>query len=420
MFDDIHKKLIVKLAAVWIFLSFVIGAAVYFVEHEKIDDFVVALAEGDSKDFIADAVQYLDNPTPSHEAALRKKSRESLANGGFSIIELYDKDKKQVIELSQEGVEDIETEINKRSHKRLMTDATRYETLHIGDMMFVRVMTPLITAGGGIAGYFEGAYRVEPGIMKDIRKRVVYSLIQVVIAVLITTIVLYPVIIALNKGLIGYSIDLSNANMGMLEVLGNAIAKRDSDTNAHNYRVTLYAFRLAEAIGLSREEIRELVKGAFLHDVGKIAISDNILLKPGKLTAEEFEVMKTHVVHGEEIVGSYAWLKDAVKVIRNHHEKYSGAGYMNGLAGSAIPVTAKVFAVIDVFDALTSRRPYKEPFTFEKSMRIVNEGRGTHFDPGILDEFNKIAETLYRDIHEADEKYLRDELRELIDKYFNG
>jgi len=420
MFGNIHKKLILRLTLVWFFLSLLIGAVVYFAEHEKINDFVVALAEDDSKDFIADEMKYLDNHTPSNIAILRQKTQERLLTGGFSIVEFYDKDKKLVIELSKKGFEKLELEMNKLKHTLLMTDTTQYQKIHIDNQMFVRVITPVKTTNGRIAGYFEGAYRVEPHIMKDINGRVLFSLIQVVITVLISTVVLYPIIIALNKSLHKYAIDLSNANIGMLEVLGNVIAKRDSDTNEHNYRVTIYAIRLAEALGLNREDIQGLVKGAFLHDVGKIAISDNILLKPGKLTDEEFEKMKTHVVYGEEIIGSYAWLQDAAKTVRNHHEKYSGTGYMNGLKGDAIPVTAKTFAVIDVFDALTSSRPYKEPFTFEKSMQIVNEGRGKHFDPVILDGFNKIAQSLYNEIHGADEKYLKDALRELINKYFNA
>lgn len=422
MFNNIHKKLVLRLALAWCFLSLLIGAAVYFLEHEKIDEFVVSLAEDDSKSFIDDAVKYLDNLTPSNEAILQQKTQEYLLSGGFFTVEFYNKDKKKIIELSRKEFEKFVAEINKLKkliHTHLMLDKTQYEKIYIADQMFIRVITPLKKTNGTIVGYFEGEYRVEPRIMNDIKGRVLFSLMQVIITVLISTVVLYPIIIALNKSLIRYSIDLSDANMGMLEVLGNAIAKRDSDTNDHNYRVTLYSFRLAEALGLDREKIQELVKGAFLHDVGKIAISDNILLKPGKLTEEEFEIMKTHVVHGEEIIGSYSWLKDAVRVARNHHEQYSGNGYMNGLRGDAIPVTARIFALIDVFDALTSKRPYKEPFTFEKSMNIVNEGKGTHFDPVILDEFNKIAQSLYNKIHGADEKYLRDALRELINKYFN-
>ncbi|HIJ91288.1 MAG: HD domain-containing protein [Desulfobulbaceae bacterium] len=418
MFGNIHRKLILRLALVWLVLSVVMGSLIYFTEHERIDGFVVSLAESESKKIITDQMQYLVNPSPENFAILRRKSQDNLMTGGFSVIEFYDRDKKTIVELSRKDTEGLVPKMELLKHERLMTASTQYEKFHIDSLMFVRVMTPLKATDGRIVGFFEGAYQVEPRIMKDIRSRVLFSLIQVVITVLVSTVVLYPIIIALNKGLIKYSLDLSRANMGMLEVLGSAIAKKDSDTNEHNYRVTIYAVRLAEAMHINSEDIQELVKGAFLHDVGKIAISDSILLKPGKLTEEEFEVMKTHVVHGEEIIGSYAWLQSAVNVVRNHHEKYSGEGYMNGLKGEAIPVTARIFAVIDVFDALTSKRPYKEAFSFEKAMQIINEGRESHFDPAILDVFSKISRSIYLEINEADDDYLRAAVREIVNRYF--
>lgn len=420
MFGNLHRKLIIRLALAWLLLSVVIGTGIYLIEHEKIDGFVAGLAANELKKFIADEMKYLDNLIPSNVTILRLKSQERLSAEGFSIIGIYDENKKQIIELFREDTEKLKFKMNLLKHDRLMTENVQYEKFHIDDQMFVMVLTPLKTTDGRIVGYFEGAYRVDPRIMKDISERVLFSLIQVVITVLIATVVLYPIIIALNKGLIKYSIDLSKANMGMLEVLGSAIAKRDSDTNIHNYRVTIYAVRLAEAMHLNREEVQALVKGAFLHDVGKIAISDNILLKPGKLTEEEFEIMKTHVEHGVEIIGSYAWLQDAEKVVRYHHEKFSGTGYGNGLKGDGIPVAAKIFAVIDVFDALTSKRPYKEPFSFEKSMHIINEERGKHFDPVILDVFNGVCRFMFDEIHGADEAYLRATVQKLINKYFDS
>jgi len=418
MSDSIHKQLILRLALAWVLLSVVIGSVIYFIEQEKIDDFVVALAETESNKFIADEIQYLDNLTPSNRDVLSKNAHEHLVSGSFIVIEFYDRNKKQVIEHSRKDAEEIESKMNLIKHENLMTDTTQYAKIYIDNKMFLRVVTPLKRVDGNIVGFFEGIYHVEPIIINNIKDRVVFSLLQVIITILIATMVLYPVIIALNKDLIKYSMDLSNANMGMLEVLGNAIAKRDSDTNEHNYRVTIYAIRLAEIMALNRKDIQELVKGAFLHDVGKIAISDNILLKPDKLTEAEFEVMKTHVIHGEDIIGSYAWLADAVNVVRNHHEKYAGTGYMNGLKGAAIPVTAKIFSAVDVFDALTSKRPYKEPFSFEKSMEIINEGRGEHFDPVVIDAFNRIIRPVYDEIYESDEKYLRDTVRKIINRYF--
>jgi putative nucleotidyltransferase with HDIG domain len=212
--------------------------------------------------------------------------------------------------------------------------------------------------------------------------------------------------------------DLSQANIRMLEVLGNAIAKRDSDTHAHNYRVTVYAIRLAERVGIDVEQIKCLVKGSFLHDVGKIAIRDTILLKPGKLTEEEFEVMKTHVVHGADIIRGYEWLDEALDVVTDHHEKYDGSGYMHGLKGDEIPINARIFAISDVFDALTSKRPYKDALPVEKALEIMKAGRGSHFDPSMFDQFLSIAAEIHGLVNSADEKKLNVELGRIMASYF--
>ena len=207
----------------------------------------------------------------------------------------------------------------------------------------------------------------------------------VIAIVFLVTALLYPVILHLMRRIADYSASLLDANLETIAVLGSAIARRDSDTDAHNYRVTLYAVRIGEAVGLSAAEMRTLLKGSFLHDVGKIGIPDNILLKPGRLDEPEFNVMKTHVNHGIEIVERSSWLRDSVDVIKFHHEKYSGGGYPENISGEQIPVTARIFAITDVFDALTSARPYKKPLSFEESMEILDQGRGTHFDPVLLD-----------------------------------
>lgn len=197
-------------------------------------------------------------------------------------------------------------------------------------------------------------------------------------------------------------------------MLGSAIAKRDSDTNIHNFRVTLYSVRLGEKLHLSQSAMQGLIKGAFLHDVGKIAIPDAILLKPGKLTVEEFTIMKTHVSHGGDIIRSYDWLKDADEVVRCHHEKFDGSGYPQGLVGEEIPLNARIFAVADVFDALTSRRPYKEPFSVAASIAIIEEARGSHFDPVVADLFLTQAEMLFQEICNEKEAVLHDKLEGCI------
>ncbi|MGE0042650.1 MAG: HD domain-containing phosphohydrolase [Vicinamibacterales bacterium] len=211
---------------------------------------------------------------------------------------------------------------------------------------------------------------------------------------------------------------LLEANIEMLEVLGSAIAKRDSDTSVHNYRVTLLALAIAEAAGLDRAARQALVKGSFLHDVGKIAISDAILLKPGRLDREEFETMKTHVVHGTDIVSRYAWLRDALDIVRHHHERVDGTGYPDGLAGEAIPLNARIFAIADVFDALTSERPYKRAFTLDEALQTMRQDRGRHFDARLFDLFDGLAPHLYQRISQADPAALVDELRQQMRRSF--
>jgi response regulator RpfG family c-di-GMP phosphodiesterase len=163
--------------------------------------------------------------------------------------------------------------------------------------------------------------------------------------------------------------------------------------------------------------IRRLIKGAFLHDVGKIGVRDYVLLKPGRLDEAEFEIMKTHVTHGLDIIKRSEWLRDAGEVIGGHHEKYAGDGYYGRLQKEAIPLTARIFAIADVFDALTSERPYKKPMTVEESIAILKQGAGQHFDPGLVARFATIAVDLHaRFAH--DYEAARKELAGIIERYF--
>jgi HD-GYP domain-containing protein (c-di-GMP phosphodiesterase class II) len=236
--------------------------------------------------------------------------------------------------------------------------------------------------------------------------------------VLLTTLVLYPVIISLHRNVMKFTRDLLQGNIELMEVLGGAIAKRDSDTNIHNYRVSIYAVRLAEAAQIDADTIRELIAGAFLHDVGKIGISDNILLKPAKLSEAEFEVMKTHVTLGVDILAKSNWLKSARDVVEFHHEKFNGGGYVRGLSGEAIPISARVFAIVDVFDALTSKRPYKNAMPFEESMAILRRDSGSHFDPRLVAVFESIAAALHLEISAAADAAVEQKLQALIAEYF--
>jgi HD-GYP domain-containing protein (c-di-GMP phosphodiesterase class II) len=254
----------------------------------------------------------------------------------------------------------------------------------------------------------------------EMRSAVLHSVMIVVSIVFGVAAVLYPVILRLTRRLADYSTHLLDANLETLAVLGSAIAKRDADTDAHNYRVSLYAARLAEKIDLGAEDMRGLIKGSFIHDVGKIGIPDSVLHKPGPLNEEEYRVMQTHVAMGVDIVRRAAWLQDSVPVVAAHHEKFAGGGYPQGTRADDIPLVARIFAIADVFDALTSKRPYKNPFGFEETMQILHQGRGVHFDPELLDAFAGIAAELHEKYARGEEGNLRQELVAVVGRYFSA
>lgn len=174
-----------------------------------------------------------------------------------------------------------------------------------------------------------------------------------------------------------------------LEVLSKAAEYKDPETASHIARVSHYSKLLARAYGLSEEEQEIIYYAAPLHDIGKIGIKDDILLKPGKLSAEEFEDMKTHTIKGGDILKdkTNSFLVAGKIIALTHHEKYNGKGYPLGLKGEDIPLYGRIVAVADVFDALTSVRPYKEAWSFERALGLLVEEKDQHFDAKLVDYF---------------------------------
>ena len=171
--------------------------------------------------------------------------------------------------------------------------------------------------------------------------------------------------------------------------LGRAAEFRDPETGAHILRMANYSRLIASALGLSVEEQQLILKAAPMHDIGKLGTPDHILLKPGRLTPEEFEIMKQHAIIGYQILkdSTSTVLQAGAEIARAHHEKFDGSGYPNGLRGESIPLHGRIVAVADVFDALTSGRPYKKAWELGGARELLREGSGSHFDPCCVDAF---------------------------------
>jgi response regulator RpfG family c-di-GMP phosphodiesterase len=173
--------------------------------------------------------------------------------------------------------------------------------------------------------------------------------------------------------------------------LAKAAEYRDPETGSHIHRMAHYSKHIAGQLGLPAEQQHLLLESAPMHDIGKVGTPDMILLKPGRLTTEEFAIMKHHAVIGYEILNASKspLLKLAAEIAYTHHERFDGSGYPRGLAGEAIPIFARIVAVADVFDALTSERPYKKAWETEKALQFLQEGSGTHFDPDCVAAFSR-------------------------------
>lgn len=418
MYRNINVAIATRLCAAWLLLSLVLGGTVYFLERAKIGDYVRDLALTESAEFgnaVADLI------AAGVDANTQQRLLD-MANGliaqHFSVVEIYDTKEEHLVIASRPDSHEVEIEAEKRRHAFPTHDAVYYDTFKVQGRLFSLVLVPLRTTNGQVAGYFDGAYRVPESALIQIRDRIYRSLWLVLASILACSVALYPLILALNRMILKYSADLLEANIQLLEVLGSAVATRDTTTHSHNYRVTIYAVRLGEALGLSSAQIRDLMIGSFLHDVGKIGISDSILRKPGALDAQERSVMQQHVSLGVRIVDNAKWIHSAREVIEAHHERFDGAGYPRGLIGVDIPQAGRIFAVVDVFDALTSVRPYKRAFDFSTAMAMLQQERGRHFDPIIVDAFARIARELYSMVSQASELELNRMLRVLKHRYF--
>lgn len=183
---------------------------------------------------------------------------------------------------------------------------------------------------------------------------------------------------------------LAAAYEGIVEALVAALDTREHDTSEHSRRVRAYTLRIANELAVPPERQKVWALGALLHDIGKIGIPDAILLKPGRLDEGEMECMRRHPELGMRILGPVAFLHAAAEIIYSHHERFDGGGYPCGLAGKQIPLGARVFAVADVLDALTSKRPYRNPSTFEQAQHEIGQMAGTQFDPEITAAFLRV------------------------------
>jgi putative nucleotidyltransferase with HDIG domain len=192
--------------------------------------------------------------------------------------------------------------------------------------------------------------------------------------------------------------DLERSYDITLEALGNALDLKDAETEGHSKRVTAYTIVMARAMRLDPGQVKVIARGAFLHDIGKMAIPDAILTKPGKLTAEEQAIMREHCVRGYEMLRKIPFLEGASEIVLSHQERYDGLGYSRGLKGEEIPLGARIFSVADTLDAITSDRPYRRAKCFADARVEIESCSGTQFDPEVIAVFRGLPDRLWEEL----------------------
>src|SRR5579859_2146882 len=194
-----------------------------------------------------------------------------------------------------------------------------------------------------------------------------------------------------------------------LEALGNALDLKDAETEGHSKRVTAFTIAIARAMGLSSDQIRVIARGAFLHDIGKMAIPDAILRKPGSLTPEETAIMREHCFRGYQMLRKIPFLAEASEIVYAHQERFDGTGYPRGLSGQNIPLGARIFSIADTLDAITSDRPYRAAQSIQVAREEVERFSGRQFDPDVVRVFLDMPDTIWED--------LRKEINSQIDHF---
>lgn len=422
---SIQKKMIFRSLALAAVLSLSVGSLVFFqqiseLEHEIFDRTQLSVELLKSR--VRDQAVMTQTPWQINVQSILDNLKDTAPRsrlGQFIWVSIRDSENQELASVAEESYPNID-ELIIAATQQLLQKPTAIEPFENQELKYSFLINQTVNdANGQTIAKIQGIYLVSQAMQDALWQHIILVVGFSVLIVIMTTLLNYPIFRGLLSDLSRLSIHLLDANLDTVQGLGSAIAKRDSDTDAHNFRVTIYAVRLAENMALEPGNIRSLIKGAFLHDVGKIGVRDHILLKQGRLDVDEFTIMKTHVLHGLDIINQCPWLLDAAEVVGNHHEKFDGSGYYRGLKGEDIPISARIFAIVDVFDALTSARPYKMAMTFDESIAILQQGVNTHFDPRLTLAFIAIAPTLYQQFSHNDEA-AHLELNAIVQKYFKG
>lgn len=415
---EIHALLIKRLTGVCILTIMLVVGATCYVEYNRLEQNLVSAAAKEARLFIPLFLNQHNNHSGGEAVVVTPEFHDSIAHTSFIEVRLSTPDGVQFFEKSRAGGEQIRQRFSDKSVSLLPGGEPVGAWLFADKRIYLTTVIPIRgLQDDDILGHVDGLYRSSLADTKAIGWRFVLSCLIGAGAVVLCGLMMYPGLLFFNNRLIRSSSDLNLANNFLLKKLGSALAKSDVGVAEHNYRVLIYGIRLAQRHKLSRARIRNLIQGIFLHDLGMLDLDTSLVLKQGPLDKKELSRMQDHVKSGVAEIKRYRWLRDGLDVVRCHHEKYDGSGYPAGLSQDKIPMEARIFAIVDAFDALTSQRPYRQPQDLERALTVLEQESGSHFDPVLLAPFIEMAPQLYNIVNKLKGKALEKEVRGVVKKY---
>ena len=418
---EIHLRFITRISVIFLLCTVAVTAGTLVLEYRKLGDTLLRAA---LKESLALSTPFQLSET-SHDAAergsLQMQLGAALEHSSFIQATLFDQTRDQLVSITREGGAPIARKFDSTYGSIEFSDEPAGDTLYTNKRIYSRAVIPIRPVDSDtITGYLSTVSKVSLEDMQAIVQRFIMTTLISVGGVLLCCLLMYPGMIFLVNRIIGNSSELNLASGFLLRTLGSALARVDSGDVRHNHRVLIYAVRLAEQQGLGRAQIRSLIMGAFLHDVGMLSIDGATLAKPGPLDETELKLIRQHPLDGTGRIKKIRWLHPAREVVAAHHEHYDGSGYPSGLAHEKIPFAARIFAIVDAFDSLTSGRPYRGRMEVDEALVVIEQGSGMQFDPVILSAFVEIAPPLHSVLAQMDVKQLDRELDKVLKKYFKS
>lgn len=417
MKKEIHLRLIKRLCTAW-FLALVLGlVGVSYLEYKNLDRSLIASAVKESSAFAVLLTSYQEKPDEDYLVEIRRMAGSALEQTSFILVNLLNGSQELLADVALSSAQAASRAFEEKGLTIIPGSSADGVWVIANKRIYNKVAIPVFDSDEDLTGYITGIYLVSLKESQAIINRFAVSYIICSAAITLCALFCYLGFLFLNNHLIRSIGELNRTTIFLVRKLGSALAKSTNQEEGNSSRVLIYAMKLAEKIQLPLDQRRTLIQGVFLHDLGMLPISPATLQKEGELSTEEIKQVDQHPREGAELIKKFRWLKNAEKVIRYHHEKYDGTGYPDGVRHEKIPMVARVFAIADTFDALTTPRPYREPLPLEESLAVLEQETGLQFDPVLLSAFLEIAPHLYETTASKSPRELEKEVDKLLKRY---